>query len=71
MRESTSSTRWDCDGSCGNYEVLVDGYQRVPPPGWRIIHILPSTLNMALEGTPHTVIALCNNCFAALLGILK
>lgn len=68
MRETQRSTRWGCDGECGEYTVLTGGYQDTPPPGWRIIHVLPVTLNMALEGEPHKVLSLCQGCFAKVLG---
>lgn len=62
MRNSTSSTTWECD-FCPAEELLMGGYQNVPPTGWRIIHILPIYVNMALEGEPHKVQVMCAKCF--------
>lgn len=67
--EPTRSTPWVCDGAdCGKTEVLTDGYQSLPPKGWRILNILPTTLDMALE--PSNVqsvkqVSLCSGCFSA------
>lgn len=71
MRESERTTTWTCDMalSCGNTEILTGGYQDVPPGGWRIIHVLPAHLNLALEGDVKAIrrLALCTQCFAAFI----
>lgn len=71
MRESERTTTWTCDMalSCGTTEILTGGYQDVPPRGWRIIKILPTTLNMALEGDLKATrtMALCAECFDAFI----
>ena len=65
-RQSERSTTWTCDLNADHTTMLTDGYQDTPPQGWRIIHVLPTYLNMRLEGTsPSTVLALCTDCYAA------
>jgi hypothetical protein len=75
MRESTRSTTWRCDGTCGITTVLSDGYQDVPPSGWRVIHILPASLNLALEAPggvkEHRAVVLCTECFGLFRGLLS
>lgn len=62
MRDSSRTTVWQCD-KCSANETLQGDYQELPPEGWRIVHVLPVFLDLALEGVPHRAVALCAECF--------
>ena len=67
MRKSSRATTWCC-GGCGVELVRTDTDQESPPEGWRVIHLLPLSLNLALEPfSPRDVKRniLCGPCFAA------
>ncbi|AYD83288.1 hypothetical protein SEA_ROSCOE_2 [Mycobacterium phage Roscoe] len=67
MRETSTATTWSCDGvSCTHTEVLTGGMQAVPPSGWRILKLMPTNLNLALEPlspSPVRCFSLCPDCW--------
>lgn len=69
MRDQTRATTWTCDssapsGGCVSEDVRTDLFQDVPPTGWRVIDVLPLSVNLALEGNPKRKVVLCPACYA-------
>jgi hypothetical protein len=70
MRESSRATTWTCDNGCGVVIVRTDLYQDVPPDGWRLIQLLPVSVDLALRASSAQEIktrVLCTDCFDMLV----
>lgn len=70
MRDQSRATTWTCDSSrptagCEREVVRTDLFQDVPPPGWRLVHVLREHgVNLALEADVQDRLVLCGECFA-------
>lgn len=69
MRDTTRATVWTCDssapsGGCESDITRTDLFQDVPPPGWRVVHVLREHVNLALEGDVAHRLVLCPACYA-------
>lgn len=65
--DTTRATPWICD-ACGTEVVRTDLYQDIPPEGWRLIGLWPTTVNLALEASTLREIqraVMCPCCLAA------
>lgn len=76
----TRVTPWVCDGEHDSPDgkpftvTRSDSMQDVPPTGWRIVHILPTSLNLALEpSSPREIrrVALCPECFSRFMELIS